>query len=133
MKQQEDQAEANLSKTKLQLQKEENDLNKKLKSSLKEKDELSEKFEEFKKKEDHTEMETKALLTQTLETLEKYKGMDAMKAEQYQETSIAEQKNEEKVKKDEEIIKALDAELTESMKRSQAFIEHQNKIIATAE
>jgi hypothetical protein len=79
LKQKEDQAEANLSKTKLQLQKEENDLNKKLKSSLKEKEELSEKFEEFKKKEDHTEMETKALLTQTLETLEKYKGMDAMK------------------------------------------------------
>jgi hypothetical protein len=35
-------------------------------------------------------METKALLTQTLESLEKYKNMDQMKADQYQETSVAE-------------------------------------------
>ena len=63
-------------------------------------------------------METKALLTQTLESLEKYKSMDAMKAEQYQETSVAEQKSEEKLTKDEETIKTLDNELSESMKRS---------------
>jgi len=44
--------------------------------------------------------------------------MDAMKAEQYQETSVAEQKSEEKLTKDEETIKTLDNELSESMKKS---------------
>ena len=63
-------------------------------------------------------METKALLTQTLESLEKYKNMDQMKADQYQETSVAEQKAEENLSKDEQIIKTLDNELTETMKRS---------------
>jgi hypothetical protein len=44
--------------------------------------------------------------------------MDNIKAEQYQETSIAEQKSDVIVKKDEEIIKELDNQLAESMKRS---------------
>jgi len=51
---------------------------------------LNQKYEELKKSEDQKEMETKALLTQTLESLEKYKNMDQMKADQYQETSVAE-------------------------------------------
>jgi hypothetical protein len=55
--------------------------------------------------------------------------MDAMKADQYQETSVAEVKQEGKIKKDEEVIKDLNNQLTESMKRSQAFIDHQNKVI----
>lgn len=46
---------------------------------------------------------------------------------------MAEQKQEVKLTKDEEVIKTLDAELAESMKRSQSYIEHQDKIIAKAQ
>jgi hypothetical protein len=44
--------------------------------------------------------------------------MDAMKADQYQETSAAELKQEGKIKKDEDVIADLNNQLTESMKRS---------------
>lgn len=96
----------------------ETELQKKIKTAEKENQALNQKYEELKKSEDQKEMETKALLTQTLESLEKYKNMDQMKADQYQETSVAEQKAEENLSKDEQIIKTLDNELTESMKRS---------------
>ena len=77
-------------------------------------------------------METKALLSQTLQSLEKYKGMDNMKEEQYNESSIAEKKQSEKLEVDQATIKSLDTQLAESMKRSQAFIQHQNKVIEKA-
>jgi hypothetical protein len=38
-------------------------------------------------------------------------------------------KQEGKIKKDDEIIADLNNQLTESMKRSSAFIDHQNKVI----
>lgn len=47
-----------------------------------------------------------------------------MKDGQYQETSAAELKQEGKIKKDDEIIADLNNQLTESMKRSSAFIDH---------
>lgn len=63
-------------------------------------------------------METKALLSQTLQSLEKYKGMDNMKAEQYAESSAVEQKQNEALEQDKKTIQNLDDQLAESMKRS---------------
>lgn len=77
-------------------------------------------------------METKALLSQTLQSLEKYKGMDNIKDEQYKESSMAEQHLQDQIEKDQATIKNLDNQLAESMKRSQAFIQHQNKVIEKA-
>lgn len=55
--------------------------------------------------------------------------MDNMKAEQYAESSAAEQKQAEILEQDKKSIQNLDDQLAESMKRSQAFIQHQNKVI----
>lgn len=49
----------------------------------KEKDQLQKTYDAYKSQEEQKEMETKALLSQTLQSLEKYKGMDNMKEEQY--------------------------------------------------
>jgi len=54
-------------------------------------------------------METKALLSQTLQSLEKYKGMDNMKEEQYKETSAAEMKQGEILEQNKATINNLDA------------------------
>lgn len=96
------------------------------------KNELQKSYDSYKETENQKEMETKALLSQTLQSLEKYKGMDNMKEEQYNESSIAEKKQSEKLEVDQATIKSLDTQLAESMKRSQAFIQHQNKVIEKA-
>lgn len=96
------------------------------------KNELQKTYDTYKETENQKEMETKALLSQTLQSLEKYKGMDNMKEEQYNESSIAEKKQSEKLEVDQATIKSLDTQLAESMKRSQAFIQHQNKVIEKA-
>jgi hypothetical protein len=58
-------------------------MNKKTKAFDKDKSELQKSYDSYKKSENQKEMETKALLSQTLQSLEKYKGMDNMKEEQY--------------------------------------------------
>ena len=97
---------------------------KKTKMEEKDKASLQKSYDQYKAEEDQKEMETKALLSQTLQSLEKYKGMDNMKEEQYKESSAAEQKSGEILEQNQATIKNLDNQLSESMKRSQAFIQH---------
>lgn len=114
------------------LHKAKDEMAKKTKVFEKEEQTLQKSYDQYKAQEEQKELETKALLSQTLQSLEKYKGMDNMKAEQYAESSAAEQKQAEILEQDKKTIQNLDDQLAESMKRSQAFIQHQNKVIQQA-
>ena len=76
----------------------------------------------MEKEETQKELETSALITQTLADLKKYQNMDQMKEEEDRELRKESIELKKKVELQNKTIASLDHQLAESMKRSMKVI-----------
>ena len=72
----------------------------------------------MEKEETQKELETNALITQTLADLKKYQNMDQMKEEEDKEIRSQSASLQKKLESANKTITSLDTQLAESMKRS---------------
>ena len=87
-----------------------------------EKSNLEKKIKKMEKEETQKELETNALITQTLADLKKYQNMDQMKEEEDKELRKESAELKKKLDTSKKTIASLDHQLSESMKRSMKVI-----------
>ena len=83
---------------------------------------LEKKVKKMEKEETQKELETNALITQTLADLKKYQNMDQMKEEEDKELRKDDSELKKKLDASKKTISSLDHQLSESMKRSMKVI-----------
>ena len=95
---------------------------KKMTLAQEEKAALEKKVKKMEKEETQKELETNALITQTLADLKKYQNMDQMKEEEDKELRKESTDLKKKLDASKKTISSLDHQLSESMKRSMKVI-----------